>query len=274
MGRTFEGAFLSSFRNQLRFYTFRGWMISSLLSPLFLLASAAVVAGIVASGTVPARFFALTGYPDYLAFVVLGLATHGLVLSALDDGAVAVYDEEQEGTWDLLSLTPMNRFVWMYAKTAAGMVSSFVDFAIVLFAGALVVDFPLHPASLLVALAGLVAAMVALQGVGFLMAAAGLYWKQPYALAMLVNPVLVFISGMLFPVEALPGWVQRVAAIFPLTHGLKILRDAILLDRGFGELVPVFVRLAATGALFMTVGFFAFRAMEGAARRKGVMGRY
>lgn len=272
--RTLTSTFQSNLKAQLRFYTFSGWMISSMLSPVFLIATAAVIAHFLAAGAVPPRFFELTGYPSYLAFVVLGLAANGLVLSALDDGGTAVYDEESNGTWDLLALTPMNRFVWMFSKTLAGMTTSLLDFGIVLGAGALMLGIALSPGNLGVAALGLVLTIVALQGLGFLMAAAGLRWKQPYALSMIFNPVLVFLSGMVFPVQALPEWVQRIAYALPLTHGLHVFREATLLGKGLAELAPSFAALVATGAAFMLVGYAAFTVMERKAREAGALGRY
>jgi ABC-2 type transport system permease protein len=273
--RTLRATFGANLKAQLRWYTFSGWMISSLLRPVFLIASAAVIAHFLAGGAVPPRFFELTGYSDYLAFVVLGLAANGLVLSALDDGGTAVYDEEQNGTWDLLALTPMNRFVWMFSKTLAGMTASLIDFVLVLGAGALLLrGVALTPGNLAVALAGLALTLVALQGLGFLMAAAGLFWKQPYALSMIFNPMLVFVSGMVFPVAALPGWLQALSNALPLTHGLRIFRDSLLLGRGFGDLAGSFAALALTGLVFMAVGYLAFSAMERRARTAGVLGSY
>lgn len=274
LARTARATFLSAFKNQMRFYTTSGWFLSSLLSPVFLLASAAVIAHFLTGGGTPPRFFALTGYPDYLAFVVLGLAANTLVMSALEDGGTAVYDEESEGTWDLLALTPMNRFVWMFSKTLAGMVNSLLDFAIVLAIGALAFGIALTPGNLAVALLGLALTVVGLQGFGFLMAAAGLVWKQPWALAMILSPVFVFLSGLMFPVQALPGWVQALSAALPLTHGLHILREAMLLGVGIGELGRAFGMLALTGAAMMLTGFLAFRVMEQRARRMGALGRY
>jgi ABC-2 type transport system permease protein len=274
LARTFRGSFRSNLTNQLRWYTFGGWMIASLFRPMFMLASAAVIAHFLAGGGVPPRFFALTGYPSYLAFVVLGMAANGLMLSTLDDGGTAIYDEENAGTWDLLALTPMNRFVWMFAKTMSGMVASLVDFALVLAAGAVLFGLSFTLAGFAVALLGLLLTIVALQGMAFLMAAAGLFWKQPYALSMMFSPVLIFLSGMMFPVEALPGWLQEVSAALPLTHGLRILREAMLRGTGLADLAPSFGGLLLTGAAFLVVGWAAFTAMERRARLRGALGRY
>ena len=272
--RTFASTFRTALLQQFRAYTLSGWTISAILSPVFLFAGAWVVLRFLTGGETPSVFFEMTGYPSYLAFVVLGVAFNGLAMSALEDGGNAIYEEESNGTWDLLSLAPFNRFVWMFAKTLAGLLTAFIDFFAVLLLGALVFDVVPTPAGLAVAILGILLTLVALQGVGFLMAALGLVWKQPYALAFILSPVVVLLSGMMFPVQVLPAWLQPVSQAIPLTHGLQVVRDAILLDRGLAELAPVFGRLLLAGGVLMGLGYAAFRYMETKARELGVLGRY
>lgn len=205
---------------------------------------------------------------------MLGVAFNGLAMGALEDGGNAIYEEESNGTWDILALAPFNRFVWMFSKTLSSLLTGFIDFFAVLALGVLVFDFAPTPRGLLVALVGIILTLLALQGLGFLMAALGLIWKQPYAIAFLLSPAIILLSGMMFPVAVLPAWVQPFANAIPLTHGLAIVRDAILLDRGFTDLAPVFGRLLATGSVLMVLGFAAFHFMEKKAREMGVMGRY
>ena len=271
--RTFAATFRANLTGTVRAYTLSGWTVSAILSPVFLFAGAYVALKFVAPDG-PAAFTALTGYPDYVAFIVLGTAFYGLGTGALEDGGNAIYEEESNGTWDILSLAPFNRFVWMFSKTLAALVTAFVDFFAVLLIGALVLRVHPTPHGLLVAAAGIVLTLLALQGFGFVMAALGLVWKQPYAVAFILSPILILLSGMMFPIAVLPAPLQALSNVLPLTHGLTIVRDAILLDRSLADLAPVFARLVLTGAAFMIVGFVAFQTMEKRARKLGVLGRY
>ncbi len=272
--RTFAATFHANLLTQVRGYTLTGWTITAVLSPVFLFATAWVVLRFLTGGANPPRFEEMTGYPSYLAFVVLGVAFNGLAQSALEDGGNAVYEEESHGTWDVLALAPFPRLPWMLAKTLAGLVTAFVDFFAVLALGAVVLDVSVTAHGLLVALAGIVLTLLALQGFGFVMAALGLVWKQPYVIAFLLGPIVILLSGMMFPVAALPPWARAISQAIPLTHGLVVVRDAILLDRGFADLAPAFAALAATGGVLMAVGYAAFRWMERRARELGVLGRY
>lgn len=272
--RTLHATFRSSLLATVRAYTLSGWTVSSIVSPVFLFAGAWVAVSFVSPGGPPERFVALTGYPDYVAFVVLGTAFYGIATGALEDGGNAIYEEESNGTWELLSLAPFNRFVWMFAKTLASLLTGFIEFFAVLALGAFFFSASPTLGGLVVAVLGILLTLLALQGFGFLMAALGLLWKQPYAVAFLLSPPLILLSGMVFPVQALPAWLQPVANAIPLTHGLHIVRDAILLDRGLVDLAPSFAALLLTGAAFMAVGYASFRFMERKARTLGVLGRY
>lgn len=272
--QTFTATFRASMIEQVRTYTLSGWTVTSIVTPVFLFAGAWVVLRFLTGGENPERFFELTGYPSYLAFVVLGVAFNGLAMSALEDGGNAIYNEESNGTWDVLSLAPFNRFVWMFAKTLAGLLTAFIDFFAVLLLGALVFDVVPTLHGLAVALVGILFTLLALQGLGFLMAAVGLKWKQPWAIAFILSPLVILFSGMMFPIAALPAWTHPVSNALPLTHGLTIVRDAILVDRPVMDLLPVFGRLLLTGAVFMAIGYAAFRFMETRARELGVLGRY
>lgn len=272
---TFAATYVANLKAQFRYYSFAGWLAAGLLGPIFLLASAWVVSHFVAGGPSPPRFLETAGYPDYLSFVLLGLAFNGLAMSAFEDGGSAVYDEESQGTWDLVALTPMNRFVWMFAKTLAGLTAALLDFVLVLLVGAyLVGGLAITTSSVFAAVAGVLLTLLALQGFGFLMAAAGLVWKQPHALAILLAPFAIFFSGMMFPISALPPWAIPISEMFPLTHGITVVRGALLLGQGLGSLARPVSLLVATGAAYMVVGYLAFRAMERRALRQGVLGRY
>src|SRR5438270_165402 len=93
----------------------------------------------------------------------------------------------------------------MFAKTLALLLTSFIDFFAVLLLGAALFHFAPTAGGLVVALAGIAITLVALQGFGFVMAALGLHWKQPYAVAMIMSPVLILLSGLTFPSTLRPS---------------------------------------------------------------------
>jgi ABC-2 type transport system permease protein len=44
----------------------------------------------------------------------------------------------------------------------------------------------------------------------------------------IINTLLFFPSGALYPVESYPKWLRAISNIDPLTYGLRALRDVLL----------------------------------------------
>ncbi len=65
-----------------------------------------------------------------------------------------------------------------------------------------------------------------------------------------IIPMFLF-AGAFYPVEQLPGWLQPVAYVTPLWHGIELCRDAVL---GRLELGPAALNVAALTA-FTVVGY-------------------
>jgi len=44
----------------------------------------------------------------------------------------------------------------------------------------------------------------------------------------IINALLFFPSGALYPVESYPVWLRKISDVDPLTHGVQALRDLLL----------------------------------------------
>jgi lipooligosaccharide transport system permease protein len=47
-----------------------------------------------------------------------------------------------------------------------------------------------------------------------------------YYFTLVVSPMML-ISGVFFPLESLPGWLQMVAHAMPLTHAIRLARPLV-----------------------------------------------
>jgi ABC-2 type transport system permease protein len=272
LGRTFAASFGANIRSVVRYYTLKGYVISSLLFPIFMIATAWAVARVVGGSL--ADFQLRTGYPDYLSYVIIGFAFTGLVTASLEQGGNTVYSEQLEGTWELVALTPANKFAWMAGKILAFLLNSALNLVLVFSIGWALFGMSIVPSGIPLGTLGIFLAILSLQGFSFLMAGVGMVWKQPHAIAILLSPFFIFISGMMFPVERLPPAVQYVSYAFPLTYGLSIIRGALLKGLGPGDMVNDFVGLLITSAAMMLFGYLVYSRLDRLARRKGSVGTY
>jgi len=85
--------------------------------------------------------------------------------------------------------------------------------------------------------------------------------------------MLLVVSGVYYPVDILPGWMQFLAKISPATYALDGCRDAILDGAGLGTMWDEIWPLLVIGVVSIPIGLAVFRQGELYAKRHGKLKR-
>src|SRR5215471_10369800 len=88
-----------------------------------------------------------------------------------------------------------------------------------------------------------------------------------------VQGVLLLASGVYYPVSVLPGPVQALARVNPLTYTLDGMRAALIGGRGLAAVAPDLLPLLVMGLLLLPAGLAAFGWAERRAKRLGLLKR-
>ena len=90
---------------------------------------------------------------------------------------------------------------------------------------------------------------------------------------MIVGVVLLLISGIYYPIDVLPGWMQQFARFSPVTYALRGIRAALLdgtpTSHLWGDIWPLLIM----GAVTVPAGLKIFSAGERFAKRTGRLKR-
>jgi ABC-2 type transport system permease protein len=182
--------------------------------------------------------------------------------------------ERWEGTIEYTFMAPLSRAVHLLGMGAFaviyGVLRTAALFAVVaLFFG---LDFP--AANFGTALVLLSVASISFVGLGMITAVLPLLSPEKGAqLGFIAQGLLLVVSGVYYPVEVMPEWMQWLATISPATYALEGIRAAVLdgasLGAVWGDLWP----LVGLGALSIPVGLAVFRAGERYAKRHGKLKR-
>ena len=92
-------------------------------------------------------------------------------------------------------------------------------------------------------------------------------------LGFIAQGLLLVVSGVYYPVEVMPGWMEALAAVSPATYALEGIRAAVLEGAGLGELGGDLWPLAILGVVAIPAGLGVFRAGERYAKRHGKLKR-
>ncbi|MCY3938032.1 MAG: ABC transporter permease [Chloroflexi bacterium] len=84
----------------------------------------------------------------------------------------------------------------------------------------------------------------------------------------ITNGLLLITSGVVVPVDQLPGFLGEIGRVVPLTHGLSALREAFE-GASLGDLVDDIVYELVVGLCYLLAGGFLFSLLEANAKRTG-----
>ena len=182
--------------------------------------------------------------------------------------------ERWEGTIEYTFMAPLARWVHLGGMglfaVLYGVLRTAALFAVVaLFFG---LSFP-H-ADFLAALVLLAVASVSFVGVGMVTAVLPLISPEKGAqLGFIAQGFLLVVSGVYYPIEVLPGWMQALATVSPATYALEGIRKAVLDGAGLGDVWGDLWPLLSLGAVAVPVGLAVFKAGERYAKRHGKLKR-
>ena len=110
-------------------------------------------------------------------------------------------------------------------------------------------------------LAILVAALLAIASMAFgilLSAAARTEAQATQMIPLIVMPVFL-LSGIFWPIEAIPSWLQPAAYILPPTHAVDALRSIMIRGWGLAEIWPQVLALLGFIVVFLLIAAFSLR---------------
>jgi ABC-2 type transport system permease protein len=100
-------------------------------------------------------------------------------------------------------------------------------------------------------------------GVGIIMTAVAPDQETAQMMTMLLQFPMMFISGILFPIDQLPAWLQYIGQALPLYYAADALRKVIILNASMTAIMPDVIILVVYTVLTMTVAIPLFeRAMR------------
>jgi ABC-2 type transport system permease protein len=219
-------------------------LVVSLVQPIIFLVLFTEVFGNVAGGAIQ-RGGLQVSYETYL---VPAIAIQVSLAAAATSGVGLVNDIEN-GMFEKVLASPMNRTAVFLGKTAAEMVRIVVQIGIILGLGVLL------GAEIKTGVVG----ALAIAAVGVLFSLWFISLSNTLAVitrdqestiigANLLQFPLLFVSSAFLPLASLPGWIQTVAQFNPITYGVDAAR-AIILDQD----VMTVVEVSAFGGLWDTV---------------------
>ena len=186
----------------------------------------------------------------YKAFLVPGVLAQSVLFVAIFSGMAIIWERDLGITQRIL-VAPAYRSAIILGKAVSAGMRSVIQVAIVL-AVVAVIRIPLEwsPVSVAGALAAALLGATLLSAVSMVIASAVRSREQFMGLGQLVTLPLLFASNALYSVSIMPGWLQGVAQVNPLTYLVEMLRRLLV---GVGPNRILFDVLVLLGGIVVAV---------------------
>jgi len=251
-----KGIYALWYRETKVFLRERSRVISSIINPLLWLL-------IIGGGLGSAVSF--NGI-NYQTFIYPGILIQTALFSSVFFGVYIVWDKKIDFMKEVL-VAPMRRTSIFVGKILGGSTDTLLQVLILFFIGfifmiaGIMPGLKLTPFSVLVSLAFLLVITVGLVSVGLII---GSQMESPEGFQLIISFLifpLFFLSGALFPITNLPGWLAPLILANPVTYAVDGIRGVMMGISRFNLLFD-FTLVCLFALVMILIGTYAFKKMK------------
>lgn len=237
------------------------WLVFDVVMPMLAVISYVLV------------YRALNAPEEYIGFVVMGGAMTAFWMNILWSMSSQLYWEKEQGNLALYIMAPNSMMAILLGMALGGMLATAMRAIAVTLLGMFMFGVTYTVSSYLQLFLVFMLAMVALYGMGMMMASAFLlFGREAWHMANLAQEPIFLASGFYFPIKSLPFWVAAGASVIPLTLGMDAMRQLVFptgFQFGFMSVQLEIIILAILSVVFVVTAKILLAYIEKIAVREG-----
>lgn len=239
----------------------RSWMFFDVFLPILAISAYVFV------------YRAMRAPEEYVGFVVFGGAMTAFWLNILWAMSSQLYWEKEQGNLALYIMSPASMMAVLLGMALGGLLATGMRATAILIVGSFIFNVQYAIVSFPHLLAVFLLAMIALYGMGMMMASLFLLLsREAWHLANLAQEPIYLLSGFYFPIKHLNFWLAAGASLVPLTLGLDAMRQLAFPSGaaiGFLSVEIEILALVILSVLFLIAARVLLARMERLAIREG-----
>jgi len=194
----------------------------------------------------------------YKENIVPGMLTYPLLFSSMVVSTSAIVFERERGTLKKIRAAPIRPINMLLGKTLAALFQTAISIIVM----AVLAAFLLGPKlNWDVPLLGPIFFLGSMNGIalGLIISCIGRAPQEASNAATTIAIVLQFFTGMYFPIEYLPVYMQQMGRVIPMTYAAQALRDIMIRNATIGDLLLPMATLAFSAICLYTVGVLLYK---------------
>jgi len=227
-----------------------------------------IIATLNAPATAPrvagaARLDVVEVYPyvPYIQYLLPGSVTMSIFMMVMIGGGIIFIDDKARGLHEGYLVTPITKLELIAGFNISGTLKAVLAGVAIMILGSLIagVPNPLDPMRMARLTLVITVTSFALVSMMFMLMARMSDPLMPRAMFGLLNTVLYFPSGAVYPQQGFPGWMQAIAAVDPFTYSVHAFKSLLLKNTGFEAITGDLLYLTLFSVVTMAIAVLLFK---------------
>jgi len=235
-------------------------------------ALAATLSNLVASYNQPAAGPRVRGQPTldvvevypyvpYVQYLLPGSVVMSIFMMVMIGGGIIFIDDKARGLHEGYLVTPITKFELIAGFNVSGTIKAVIAGMFLIIIGSIIAGIPnpFEPLRLFRLFIVVVVTSFALISLMFLLMVRVTDPLLPRAVFGILNTVLYFPSGAVYPQQGFPGWMQVIAILDPFTYAVHAFKSLLLKNTGFVAISADLTFLLIFSVVAMTAATSLFK---------------
>ncbi|HEY3861802.1 MAG TPA: ABC transporter permease [Verrucomicrobiae bacterium] len=173
-------------------------------------------------------------YVPYIQYLLPGTIVLAIFVSAMIGGGIIFIDDKARGLHEGYLVTPIRKFELIVGFNLAGTAKAILTGVVLITLGSVIAGIPdpLNPLRFLRLMVLVTVTALALISLMFLLMVRVSDPLVPRAIFGVLNTVLFFPSGAVYPTQAFPPWMKVITTVDPFTYAVHAFKQLILKNTG------------------------------------------
>jgi ABC-2 type transport system permease protein len=200
----------------------------------------------------------VSGHFSYFDFIAPGIVAMTVMMSVMTGLPAAISHEREMGTLDGMMVAPINRLSIILGKTLAQTARGLLQGAIILTLATVLFGVTIH-GSILLVIGLLLLGVFSFVGLGVVLTSFAKDQETAMMLMMTLMFPMMFLSGVFFPIQQMPWYMQDISKFLPLTYASQALREVMVLGAGVQAISTELTILIVFGVVMIAIALPVFR---------------
>jgi ABC-2 type transport system permease protein len=200
-------------------------------------------------------------YIEYMKYLLPGSLVLAMFVSVMIGGGMLYIDDKARGVHEGYLVTPITKLELVLGLNAAGAIKAVMTGVIIVVIGSLLagVHTIFNPLTMIGLLVMVVLTSVAFNTMMFLLMVRIEDPLVPRAMFGILNTLLFFPSGSVYPVQAFPKWLRAIAYVDPFTYAVDGFKCLLLKETTLAAVWGDMAFLAIFGTVTLAIAIPLFK---------------